>query len=902
MELSKNALAAGEDSCSEPPPKPGKRSLPGRLLAACLLWLTFVGGSASLASPTENESKAIGDAESAAIGWALDYSQDGAQSWVDDLASTSAWQGRGDAAAQIELRAGPAQGATWRLATSSANDSASFHIEFASGLEEVLRLRVVSENGVPRIAEVRAGWEAEPRRGVPEAEAVPALDARRLGDPEVRPLFSPAVPLAVGLAALFALWLAFLKPERRGAFFGLSLFLFGIAVFFFFRPLSAGPSAPPRESKSPQKVAAAEPAETLAWRRRLALGEEALGDLPSGVAAEVSLWAGEEFLAANQLEKAQKALAQAGSLRGSATAKRLQARLASRRGDGSGALLAYQELLRVWPYDEIYLPEAIGVAYGNGFEKQTGAMLEDLGERRSRWPEAQRLMALSAAIDGLPLAGAAALQRSIELGPSRRGEIVADPLGAFLLAYSTELQSSLALSEARAPAVACKSLGGSALADLPGVEATRIGRSLYFELGSLRLEIPGGCALAPAGATSLGAEAWLDRHESALREAASSLSVQIAGNQGRLLPAQRQRFSETVDAFLVDDSFPEIVKLTENLDPAAIEALPDNVRRARVKALHRVGRRKESFDLLVKMVDSDLNQRRSDAGVLFDLGELMVEERQYDLAVRLFGAADRRLPFPVSGDRKIQLSIEKKLIENSLHLDRPPFRLFFSPERDPSFAEGIAKYLLKEQKRLRQWIPAGAKTTTIEVLLLDPKDFSESYGGTGIDLLGLYDGRIRVPLGRVRSLGGLAASILTHELAHALIAEASSDRAPHWLHEGLAQLVEPGRRDVNPLAGMKSRDKWLAFPLVESALSGMASPQLAEQGYTEALWTAIYLQKNHGNPIFAKLLASYQQGAGTNQAFRTHLGTDAEGLNERLVAWGKSGKVPLWETGGLSLE
>jgi tetratricopeptide (TPR) repeat protein len=58
------------------------------------------------------------------------------------------------------------------------------------------------------------------------------------------------------------------------------------------------------------------------------------------------------------------------------------------------------------------------------------------------------------------------------------------------------------------------------------------------------------------------------------------------------------------------------------------------------------------------------------------------------------------------------------------------------------------------------------------------------------NVAGLFDGKIRAPIGGLRTLGPEARSTLLHELAHAFIAGKSRGTAPRWLHEGLAQHLE----------------------------------------------------------------------------------------------------------------
>lgn len=877
----------------------GSRRPSTRVWLALVLLLAL---STMPASAAETLIRPVTSAERAAVGWALEYLDGGADAWVEHLAPGSPWYRSPDAATEIELRAGPPAGAKWRLATAAEPGTAVFHIEMASGHEEVLRIQVADADGVAQIAGLEAGWEV-PASGSRSPAATTAdtttdTDAKAQ-QPAKSSLFagSPWVLILVfALAGLMATLFAILKPDARAIFGLFALVAWGLAVWFFLG----------RNASPPAKDAAAVTAEAsggsakggedrLTWRRQLGLGESHLESLPTGE-GPIQLWAAEEALLSHRLDLAAKALKAAGaSHAGSPTALRLKGRLATARGDGTGALLAFQELVRIWPHDEAFRIEAVNVAERFGFEKQAMELLAPLRKWKSRWAEVQHRLALQNAIDGLILSAAEALEQAIHLEPTWRVDLLASPLAAVLIEAAPKLRAQLALDASREPVVACPPGTAREVALAAGQKAVRIGYSVRFLVKDAELDAPGACVLAPSGAVVSAGQDWLEaRHQQALTGGGS--------HSGRLLPAQRRPLAQAIGAMARENDFKGILQVTDHLDAASLDSLPDNARRARVQALHRLNRRQEAFDLLVKLVGKDFNQHRSDPGMLLDFAELMVVEGQYDLALRLLAAVDRRLPNAITADRRIQLTIEKKLTTKSLHLDRGNFRIFFAPERDPHYADIVANYLQKEQKRLARWIPVAKKPRTIEVLLLDPRDFRESYAGSAVDLVGLYDGRIRVPLGQIGRVGTIAASILTHELAHALIADASDDQAPHWLHEGLAQMVEPGQKGLNPIAAMKSERTWLSFPLVEGALSGMATPTLARQGYEEALWSVIYLQTSRGPQIFAKLLEGYRQGKTEEQIFRQHLGTGPAGFDENLVTWARSGKVPNWVTEEASIE
>lgn len=83
----------------------------------------------------------------------------------------------------------------------------------------------------------------------------------------------------------------------------------------------------------------------------------------------------------------------------------------------------------------------------------------------------------------------------------------------------------------------------------------------------------------------------------------------------------------------------------------------------------------------------------------------------------------------------------------------------------------------------------------IPVLLYAREDFaavtrSPEWAG------GLYDGKIRAPLGGVRRMTPPLKALLYHEYAHVLVRFLGKGRVPVWLNEGLAEMA--GRRHFDP--------------------------------------------------------------------------------------------------------
>jgi tetratricopeptide (TPR) repeat protein len=100
-------------------------------------------------------------------------------------------------------------------------------------------------------------------------------------------------------------------------------------------------------------------------------------------------------------------------------------------------------------------------------------------------------------------------------------------------------------------------------------------------------------------------------------------------------------------------------------------------------------------------------------------------------------------------------------------------------------------------------------------VLLYPRQAFRDVTRAGSDVAGLYDGKIRVPLGGLRRLDPDAERVLSHELTHAIVQSKTRGNCPRWLHEGLAQIAEPRtlrRGDLEQLARTVRADAPSTWP------------------------------------------------------------------------------------------
>jgi ribosome modulation factor len=158
----------------------------------------------------------------------------------------------------------------------------------------------------------------------------------------------------------------------------------------------------------------------------------------------------------------------------------------------------------------------------------------------------------------------------------------------------------------------------------------------------------------------------------------------------------------------------------------------------------------------------------------------------------------------------------------------------------------------------------------IPVIVYPAQDF---YAATQADrdVAGLFDGKVRVPIGGLKRLDPEARTVLRHELAHAFIAGKSRNVCPRWLHEGLAQWVEGSRtsRTATKSLARQYQDEGARFPGTFT--------------YATALSFVEFLEERHGQAALNEALAEMGRGTGPDAALEKVLRFSLADLH---TAWG----------------
>jgi tetratricopeptide (TPR) repeat protein len=154
----------------------------------------------------------------------------------------------------------------------------------------------------------------------------------------------------------------------------------------------------------------------------------------------------------------------------------------------------------------------------------------------------------------------------------------------------------------------------------------------------------------------------------------------------------------------------------------------------------------------------------------------------------------------------------------------------------------------------------------IQVILYSNQQFQEVTDAPGWSG-GLYDGKIRIPIGGIEQETPGLRRILYHEYTHAVV-RTITPRCPTWLNEGLAQYFEGREISAQQMAMLKRVAQLGKLPPLsnlEGSFMGLNSGQ-AVYAYLFSLSAVRYMADSYGVYRIKSVLEELGKGANTGDA------------------------------------
>jgi hypothetical protein len=255
-----------------------------------------------------------------------------------------------------------------------------------------------------------------------------------------------------------------------------------------------------------------------------------------------------------------------------------------------------------------------------------------------------------------------------------------------------------------------------------------------------------------------------------------------------------------------------------------------------------------------------LTQHPNSAELLEVLGALRDHDERVEEALAAWREAYRIAPTPRLKERIEKAERELAAGRDYAYSAAAHFTVRHDGALDQDLVGEITDYLESRYRDITGTY-RHAPSQPITVLLYPSQAFHD-VTQVGNEVVGLYDGKIRVPLGGLKRLDPAAKRVLTHELTHAIVASKSHGTCPRWLQEGLAQLAEPRtlrRSDLATLRQSVRADAPTTWP--DKAFT-----------YPAALSFTRFLQDRRGFDLLVDVVARLGDGDSIDTAFNALYG------------------------------
>jgi hypothetical protein len=722
---------------------------------------------------------------------------------------------------ELAVRAGPREGARWTLQT-------------IDGDEGEVAFRVVFPSGYDDGLLFRLDRNGKIKELLTLAEIPSPLDgralspARRAESPSLQKSLRP-LAIALALAALLSAW--------RFRFVALVCAALAIAVFFI--PIPTKTELPFIELR-----------DLTALRNALARGDEPR--IPANLGPEARAIANLWILQSGAPAELSNAKTQLSEL--------IRARVALSNDDPNGAREAFSRALAIRPRrDDLVLEATTSIeGFTTDFKGSRDAALYyakarqsgSLGELRTAWT----------------------------LKPLPREELVRDARLAPLLT-DVRVLSMVSLLGEREPVRRSAVFAKTPIALPKNARTFVCGEFLRVDAGSATLEVPGGAALAPPNARLVPATFWQEHEDAAaLREAQSLLELPARATT----PAARTRVLRAAQALARHNRWRELLTVTDDLTPR-IESVAPELLLLRLRALLRTGRADEARALANGDAVRKLMQRTSYPLTLISVADAMANIGQYDTAESLYRAVQSGKYETLIAARLRQLELRRNLAINGVTIRTAHFDIRHDAAINPAIAARIGDLLEAELARVQSKLPPLAlRRITANVLSWD--DFRGNITNSD-HILGLYDGEILFPFAGVQQFKPDVVAIITHELTHALLAQATGDNAPRWFQEGLARRMELVPHQANAFHD-RAAGVVLPVPLIDAVMESAPDPVTMEHGYTVANTFIRFLEATRGEHAVATLAKEFAKGSSTDDALTALTGKSLDELNRDFRRWG----------------
>lgn len=271
------------------------------------------------------------------------------------------------------------------------------------------------------------------------------------------------------------------------------------------------------------------------------------------------------------------------------------------------------------------------------------------------------------------------------------------------------------------------------------------------------------------------------------------------------------------------------------------------------------------YDQASILLDQALQAGGSSAAALFYLGRI-----RYDTG-DLAGALDawERALVLEPGNEAVRAMADKarreSAVESSMAREhRSMFVISYDEGKMSDLADKVLETLDAAYARIGSDLDYYP-SSPVPVILYTRKDYRDVTSGPEWSG-GMYDGKIRLPLGGAREISPQLRGVLFHEYTHVVVREMTKGNCPTWLNEGLAMAEE--QRESSPLALKAGKGEPLHISVLTGSFLSLTSHDAA-RAYRQSFVMADHLISGYGWHKVREILANLGTGLEMDRAVST---------------------------------
>jgi tetratricopeptide (TPR) repeat protein len=296
----------------------------------------------------------------------------------------------------------------------------------------------------------------------------------------------------------------------------------------------------------------------------------------------------------------------------------------------------------------------------------------------------------------------------------------------------------------------------------------------------------------------------------------------------------------------------------------AIRLFPDNREYGTLRGIALYSAKR--YDEAVIVLDQVRHSGDDTPVILYYLGRAYYDSGNLEAALEAWDKALTLEP----DNKAVKGLAEKARRENAVEASMGKgYRSQFVISYDEGTATDIAQSVLESLETAYNRVGSDLDyypVARVPVILYTKKDYRSVTLGPEWSG-GLYDGKVRLPIGGAHNLSPMLRGVLFHEYTHVVVGELTKRNCPVWLNEGLAEVE--GRKEFDrPLTALEAAarsGRLLPFSDLEKSLLAMNTKDAA-LAYQQSYSMVRFMISSYGWHKVREILVNLGNGMSVNDA------------------------------------